>query len=87
MDEKRTPTLRAWLTVEEAMRAAGVSRNTIYAWVRQGRLRLLPSDDRMHRIAGDDLARLLAERRAAATTGVRVATLRHWAEEANARDG
>ena len=87
MGDEQAAGPRTWLTVEEAAREAGVSTNTVYAWLGQGRLRPLPSDDRMHRIARDDLKRLLAERRAAAATGVRIATLRQWAEGANAGDG
>jgi excisionase family DNA binding protein len=75
---------RAWLTVGEVARAAGVHRYTVYGWIARGRLQPLPTDDGTYRIAAPDLARLLATRRAAATAGVRVATLLHWAEESPA---
>jgi excisionase family DNA binding protein len=78
---------RAWLTVDEGARAAAVSRQTVYAWIARGRLRALPSDDGALRVAADDLARLLAARRAAAAAGVRLDTVLQWAEEAAAEAG
>jgi excisionase family DNA binding protein len=71
-----------WLTVEEAARVAGVSRQAVYGWIGRGRLQPVPTDDGV-RIDADDLSRLLAARRAAANVGVGVATVLRWAEEAD----
>ncbi|MEA2597605.1 MAG: Helix-turn-helix domain [Thermomicrobiales bacterium] len=79
-DDEATPA-RAWLTVEEAARIAGVHRYSVYKWIRWGWLAPLPADDGRFRIAADDLARLLATRRAAADLGVRPRTLRNWAAD------
>ena len=84
MRDERTGVARAWLTVGEAAREAGVHRYTIYDWIGQGRLQTLPSDDGAYRIAAADLDRYLVARRAAARAGVRVDTLLRWAEEAGA---
>jgi len=78
---------QAWLTAEEAARAAGVSRQTVYVWIGRGRLRPLPGDDGRVRIAGADLAGCLATRRTAAAVGVRVGTLRGWAGDGTTSEG
>src|SRR5204862_80517 len=84
MHSARTTGPQAWLTAEEAARAAGVSCQTVYVWIARGRLHPIPSDDGQVRIAGDDLAGCLATRRIAATVGVRVDTLLGWAAAADA---
>ena len=84
MDGARTTGPQAWLTAEEAARAAGVSRQTVYVWIGRGWLHPLPSDDGQVRIAGAELAGCLATRRTAAAVGVRVGTLRGWAAAADA---
>ncbi|HEY7030277.1 MAG TPA: helix-turn-helix domain-containing protein [Thermomicrobiales bacterium] len=81
MPDERMVDGRAWLTVGEAARVAGVHRYTVYGWITRGRLKMLPTDDGTHRIAAADLERLLAARRAAAAVGVRVDTLLHWGDE------
>jgi excisionase family DNA binding protein len=73
------------LSVAVAARLAGVHRDTIYAWIARGRLQALPGDDG-YRIAAADLVRLLAARRAATATGVRLGTLLRWTETAGVAD-
>jgi excisionase family DNA binding protein len=80
-DQEAAPT-RDWLTVEEAARVAGVSRQTVYSWIERGRLQLRAADEGKSIDAGD-LERLKATRRAAWATGVHVDTLLRWIDEAN----
>jgi excisionase family DNA binding protein len=86
MREVCEPT-RTWLTAAEAAGVAGVHRYTVYHWIARGRLRTLPSDDGAFRVAADDLARLLAARRAAAAAGVRLGTILRWTGEGAAEAG
>jgi predicted site-specific integrase-resolvase len=86
MHEERRTSTRAWLTAEEAARAAGVTRQTVHVWIGRGWLRPLPGDDGRIRVAADELARHLAGRRAAAAVGVRVGTLLGWGGGADAAD-
>ncbi|MEA2514013.1 MAG: hypothetical protein QOJ59_3500 [Thermomicrobiales bacterium] len=48
-DDEATPA-RAWLTVEEAARIAGVHRYSVYKWIRWGWLAPLPADDGRFRV-------------------------------------
>jgi excisionase family DNA binding protein len=71
--------------VDAAARLVGVHRDTVYAWIARGRLQALPGDEG-YRIAAADLARLLAARRTATATGVRLGTLLRWTGTAGAAD-
>jgi hypothetical protein len=75
--------LTGQLTVGEAARVAGVSRQAVHAWIGRRRLTAIPTDDG-DRIDADDLFRLLAVRRAAAVAGVGMDTLLRWTDGAGA---
>jgi excisionase family DNA binding protein len=81
-DESR-PADRSAFTVGEAAKAAGVSRQTVYDWIARGHLWPLLTDDG-YRIDADELARLLAARRAAGAAGVSLGTVLRWAADATA---
>ena len=74
---------RAWVSVPEAAALAGVTRQAVHWWIAQGRLTAVPTDDG-YRIDRAELSRFLAERRAARAIGVKLDTLRQWADEAGA---
>src|SRR5688572_3701358 len=55
----------AWLDANEAVKALGVSRATLYAYVSRGRIRseVAPGGERRSRYSRDDIERLLARSR------------------------
>jgi len=74
---KTTESLARLLTIEEAARVAGVSRQAVYRWIERRLLHAQLTDDG-YRVSDRALARFLAERQAAANLGVRVDILRRW---------
>ena len=77
MPDDRIDHGRERLTVPEAAALAGVSRQAVHAWFAQGHLTPI-NTGRGYRIDREEFRRFLAERRAAAAVGVKVATLRQW---------
>src|SRR5215211_2116093 len=53
---------RPWYSITEAAALLGVSRVSIWRWIRDGRLPVARPGHRTARIPGDDLERLLLER-------------------------
>ena len=82
LDDRESPN-RGWMSVREAAALAGVTGQTIYNWIAQGRLHPLQTDHG-HQIDCEEFGRFLAVRRAAAATGITLDTLRHWTGEASA---
>jgi excisionase family DNA binding protein len=73
-----------FVTVAEAAFEAGVSRQTVHDWVRRGHLAAEATADGPLRIRRREFARFAGLRRAATTTHLRIATVRHWADGADA---
>ena len=79
MDQEECHTAPVWLSVGEAAGIVGVSRQTIYCWIKRGYLRV-ECIDSWYLINPVDFARLRVIRGAAATAGVRMRTMRRWAD-------
>ncbi|HEY7029890.1 MAG TPA: helix-turn-helix domain-containing protein [Thermomicrobiales bacterium] len=65
------------LSVGDAAASAGVSRQTIYSWIRRGYF-AAECVDGCYRIDATEFERLRAIREAAAAAGVRIRTARRW---------
>jgi excisionase family DNA binding protein len=80
MNHEECHTAPMWLSVGEAAGIVGVSRQTIYSWIKRGYLRVEYTYG-WYLINPADFARLRAIRGAAATAGVRLRTMRRWVDD------
>jgi hypothetical protein len=74
------------LTIAEAAFEAGVSRQTVHDWIRRGHIGAETDANGALRLRLDDLHRLTELRRVATESGVRFATVRHWADDPDRDD-
>jgi excisionase family DNA binding protein len=69
-------------TVAEAAARAGVSRQTVHDWIRRGHLTAIRTDDEAIRVSGAALDRMVDLRKVAASSHLRLETMRQWTEGA-----
>jgi excisionase family DNA binding protein len=83
MQDSRPTETNGHVSVKEAAALAKVSLQTVHNWMAQGRLQPLRTADG-YRVDLEELAQLLAMRRAAAAAGITLDTLKQWADETSA---
>jgi hypothetical protein len=71
-----------YYSVAQAAFEAGVSRQAVHDWIRRGYLAAEPGPHGFLRIRRAEVERVSRMRRAAGEVGVRLSTVRHWADGA-----
>ena len=82
MQDNRPTESNGQVSVKEAAALAKVSLQTVHNWMAHGRLHPLRTADD-YRVDLEELAQLLAMRRAAAAAGISLDTLRQWTDESS----
>lgn len=63
LPEKRVEQAPELISMAEAARLAGLHRNTVYDWVRSGRLQVVERVGRENLVRRDDVLRIMEERK------------------------